>query len=106
MKTITKAEVVAARQRVTDTDKACEQHHSKDLSGLSNEQMVDVELESIHLATQRDLALKEYQDLLHRFYHQERAEAGKERPAAKDKPTTPSEIVVEEYEQGRKRDTN
>lgn len=73
MKTITKAEVVEARQRVSDSAQALEALAHRNLNGLSNEQMVDVELESIHLATERDMALKEYQDLLHRFYHQERS---------------------------------
>jgi len=71
MKTITKDELIKARQHVNDTMQTFEAHTQRDLTGLSNEAMVDVELESIHLATQRDLAVKSYQDMLHRYYFQE-----------------------------------
>lgn len=95
-KMIEKSEVVAARQRVSDIAAELDAHARRNLHGLSNEQMVDVELESIDLSYKRDLALKEYQDILHDYHAQEMKEA----KATKAPATEP---VIEEYEQGRKR---
>lgn len=68
---IKKSDLIAARQHVTDSAQALEDHASRNLNGLSNEQMVDVELKSIDLAHRRDLALKEYQEMLHVYHYQE-----------------------------------
>lgn len=70
-KTITKAEVVAARQRVLDSEAALVAHAQRNMTGLSNEQMVDVELASLAFLQARDTALQEYQSLLHNFFAQE-----------------------------------
>lgn len=72
-KPINKSEVVAARQRVVDSEEALAAHAQRNLTGLSNEQMVDVELNSISLADELDMALHDYQVLLRNFFAQEQA---------------------------------
>lgn len=76
-KIIEKSDLIAARQHASDSEQALAAHASRNLNGLSNEQMVDVELTSIDLAYKRDIALKDYQEMLYSYHAQEIEEAAK-----------------------------
>lgn len=70
-KTIEKADLVTARQRVLDVEVELHARSQEDLSGKTNEEMVDLEVEIAKLSYAQASATHNYQALVHRYCEQQ-----------------------------------